>query len=740
MKSHRQRRPVPAGPSPPIWLFRLVASILVPLAALALVEAALRLCGFGCPTSYFRSCRIDGADYFVPNDLFACQFFPPSLARTPLPLRMEANKPAGTFRIFLFGESAAEGDPDPTFGMGRYLETLLRARFPKTRFEVICVAMPAIDSHVILPIARECAKHDGDLWILCMGNNEMIGPFGPATAFGSQPPTLWLTRCGIALHRFRLGQLVSNCLASRRGPQIWAGMKMFEQNKLPPHDARRLRAYQDFRSNLRDILNAAESARVPTVLCTVASNLRDCAPFMSARRPDLTDSARSQWEQCIASGIAAESASNFAAATPFYEKAATIDPDFANVHYHIGLRDLASGNLAGASNQLTAARDTDVLPFRADSRINEIIRDEAALRAARVTLFDTCAWLARTSPYGLPGNELFYEHVHLNFAGNDAVARGLAETVAPLLPAAAKAGDTRDWLTSESCDAALAVTVWDQFRVWQENYSRVSEPPFTGQLNAQSRARFYKEKLRQLQSQMTPATREAALGAYTNALRQSPDDWFLHGNFAQVLEYIGDLNGAVSERRRVHQLLPYAPEPLYHVGRLQERLGRTSEATAALEEACQLEPLFVPAWVELGEIAANEGRDDEAARLLERALKENPGDIEALVALGFMAQNQGRLEAAQSFYARAAALQPTGPPAHFANAVAASVNHNSDEAIGHFRDAVWMNPQFWQAHYLFGVELTAAGQLAQAREHFAAAAALRPDFAPARQASEKTLP
>ena len=122
----------------------------------------------------------------MSNDRFGYRFFPPALARTPVPMRMAVKKPANTYRIFVFGESAAMGDPDPSFGAWRYLQVLLHERFPGTDFEVVCVAMTAINSHVILPIARECARRDGDLWIIYMGNNEMVGPFGGGTVFGSR--------------------------------------------------------------------------------------------------------------------------------------------------------------------------------------------------------------------------------------------------------------------------------------------------------------------------------------------------------------------------------------------------------------------------------------------------------------------------------------------------------------------------------------------------------------------------
>ena len=50
------------------------------------------------------------------------------------------------------------GDPEPAFGAGRYLEALLRERFPARKFEVVNVAITAINSHVIRAIARDCAR------------------------------------------------------------------------------------------------------------------------------------------------------------------------------------------------------------------------------------------------------------------------------------------------------------------------------------------------------------------------------------------------------------------------------------------------------------------------------------------------------------------------------------------------------------------------------------------------------
>jgi hypothetical protein len=104
------------------------------------------------------------------------------MARTPQPVVFTPRKATGTTRIFVFGESAAMGDPEPAFGLPRMLQAMLELRFPSNRFEVINVAMTAINSHVVREIARDCVPLEGDVWVVYMGNNEVIGPFGSGTA------------------------------------------------------------------------------------------------------------------------------------------------------------------------------------------------------------------------------------------------------------------------------------------------------------------------------------------------------------------------------------------------------------------------------------------------------------------------------------------------------------------------------------------------------------------------------
>src|SRR5436305_6829320 len=116
------------------------------------------------------------------------------------------------------------------------MEILLNQHYPHANLEVINVAFTAINSHVILPIARECAKHEGNLWIIYMGNNEMVGPFGAATVFGAKAPPLLLVRAIVAIQKTRVGQLIMSCGRKLGGDSSknasWGGMQMFLQNQI----------------------------------------------------------------------------------------------------------------------------------------------------------------------------------------------------------------------------------------------------------------------------------------------------------------------------------------------------------------------------------------------------------------------------------------------------------------------------------------------------------------------------
>ena len=732
-KDYSSQNPKTTVPARRLWLFRIVAAVLVPLLVVGALELGLRLFGYGYPTSFFLRTKIDGQDYFVPNDSFGFRFFPRALARTPIPLRMAVKKPANTFRIFLFGESAAQGDPDPSFGAGRYLQTLLRDRYPGTDFEVICVAMTAINSHAILPIARECARRDGDLWIIYMGNNEMIGPFGASTVFGSRVPAVSLVRANLAVKETRTGQLLETLMhhwgSHSSTPKVWEGLNMFKDRQVRSDDPNRLRAYENFKKNVAQIVSLGQSAGVPIILSTVGSNLKDCAPFASLHSTTLSETHKAEWEGLFQAGAAFEAAGNYSGAWEQFTQANALDSQYAELHFRMGSCDLALTNTARALGEFELARDDDTLGFRADSRINQILKSAADAQANKGVYFlDAARMLADNSPDGISGNGLFYEHVHLNFAGNYLLGRAFAEQTAKLLPKAVLARDKNEWVSPEVCDRQLAVSPWDRSRVWQDNFSRVSEPPFTSQLNDVPRARFYMAKLKELGSQMNEEAVGQSRTLYKEALAQAPGDYVLHQNFAQFLSQVGDLAGAVDQEQQYGKLLPQTPAAPFKIGTLLVRQGNIDEAQKYFLRALEIHNDYVPALNELGLIFANRRKTDEAEKYFARVLQVDSGYVETYVNWGFMEQSDGKLDQATSRYHQAADLQPAGPINYFYQGAVLAIQHQRDDSIKSLQAAVWMNPQFWQARYMLGMELVGENKIEEAQAQFAEVIHIRPDF------------
>ena len=213
----------------------------------------------------FLNRQIHGKECLIQNDRFGWRFFGAERARSPYPFALPKAKAPGTVRIFVFGESAAFGDPQPQFGLPPMLESLLSLRYPNTRFEVVNTAMTGINSHVILPIAHDCASESGDVWVVYMGNNEVVGPFGSGTVFGPQAPGCGAVRFGLALKATRVGELFSGMLEKiQKHPAdetIWGGMSMFLHNHVRQDDPRMANVYANFLRNLEDIISTGERER-----------------------------------------------------------------------------------------------------------------------------------------------------------------------------------------------------------------------------------------------------------------------------------------------------------------------------------------------------------------------------------------------------------------------------------------------------------------------------------------------
>ena len=534
--------------------------ILAPVLFFGVLEAGLRLGGYGYPTTFFVGPDAHGTR--ASNPRFAWRFFPRSLARPPNPCFL-ATEPAGAIRVFVLGSSAAQGVPDPSFSVGRILEVMLRERHPGVNFEVVNAAMTAMNSHVALEIARDCAAHQPDLFVVYMGNNEVVGPYGPGSVFQRWSPSLRLIRASIWLKTTRVGQLLADTMAwlgSRKdSPTVWRGMEMFLRNPVAADDPRLPVVYDDFRQNLVDICQVAGRAGARVVLSTVAVNLKDCPPFASQHRSGLSAADLAKWEMLYQAGVELEGKEKWREAIAKYEAAAKIDDRFAELAFRRGRCLAAFDRWKQAREQFVLACDLDALRFRADSRINETIRDVAAeQKAAGVRFVDAEQSLAKEdlAVGGIPGDGLFYEHVHFTFDGNYLLAGALLKEVEAALPQLAVSGKQEPLPSRERCADLLALTPWDEYQMAEYMKKLTARPPFTNQLDHVARQGLVKKQVAELKRVAgAPQALQMAFAAYEAAMEKTPDDWPLHYRFGKLAMFCGRYKPAAEHLRIVSKKL-----------------------------------------------------------------------------------------------------------------------------------------------------------------------------------------
>lgn len=721
-----------------LWAFRCAAAVGAPTLVLLVAEVVLRLAGWGYPTHFFLRSEAGPPGFYSENPKFGWRFFPQRMARAPDPIQLSMAKPVGTRRIFVFGESAAMGDPEPAYGFSRILRELLEERCPGTKFEVVNTGMTAISSHVVRRIARDSVPFGGDIWIVYMGNNEVIGPFGAASVFGSKVPSQWLVSASLAAKSTRLGQaldsLESSLFAGPQNSRDWEGMKMMLDEQVRLQDPKLERVYDHFGRNLEEILSLAQRSGAKTILCSVSSNLKDCPPFASLHQPLLPEDRQKEWAQLFTSGQGLESRQEYTNGLACYAQAAAIDDSYAELSFRMARCQLSLGDSAAASRDYLRARDLDVLRFRTDSHLNGLIRSIYARHASpAVRFFDAEAAITNASPMGVPGAEYFWDHVHFNFAGNYFIARGLVDPVIALLPEPSRqmALANTNVLTKEQCAQRLAYTDWDRRAVLNLMFRRVQQPPFSTQLDHEKRREQWSHLLSEMDRVRNAEGVARDVHTYREALGRRPDDWILHHRLALLLESSGDLAGAEEHWRRVLELVPGYPDACFKLADLCAGSSRFAEAEQYYRQVLRARPASFEAMNGLGLLRMSEGKLDEAVRFFKQAVRTAPKFAQAQINWGLIASRRGLVAEAEGHYREALRIEPDSAGAHInlANLLATQKKHA--EAIDHYLEAIKLQPREAAVHLSLGNSLDAVGRIPEALEQYREAIRLNPALAEA---------
>jgi tetratricopeptide (TPR) repeat protein len=745
------------SPSPlRAWALRAALAVGAPVAVLLALEVGLRVVGFGQSSRFMVP---DGPGRLRTNPEFVGSFLPSAFDLRPLNQGIAMPKPAGTLRVVVLGESAAQGVPVPAFGMAAQLRQQLRSRFPGTRVEVINTGIVAINSHVVRRIALEMEDYAPDLFVVYMGNNEVIGPYGPGCTYLSSMPPLWMIRASLAVRASRTGQLVARLaalLGPRQGePQEWGGMAMFARSFVRGDDPRLAAVEANFEANLRDIVRSARGSGIPVVLCTPVSNLKDCAPLLSMHPPGFGD-ADGQWRALEDRGVTEYFLGERDAAYGDLSQALQRDPAYADTSYFLGRLDLAQGRTDQARRRLLDAQHWDALRFRPDAPITDAVRRVAAESGAGCVLVDAARRMGSdagaTGP--IPGRDVLFEHVHFAWNGNAQLAGWIGEAAEKAL---GREGKGR-WLSPAECARTLAYTEHEELGVLQKVSQIVDNPPFTGQavypVDQALLARAM-EAARTLSRE--PRVLQAALAAVREARQRDGENPDLAKIEEAIDEDLGDIAGALDCAHAARSGQPVNFALAADEAIKLSRLGRWEPARQLLEaedrrarprDRVILAPAFADYYMRRGDFAggvsyldAVRGQSPDSAELriirarllvgsgdlagaeseLRAVRASHPGNAQALEELVKLLVGQGRTGEAEEEAVRALAEQPGNATNNLRAAVLFDKKHDSDRELRALLAAEASGPVSAPVLLKAGSLLEAAGRYPEALRQFALA-------------------
>ncbi len=430
------------------FFFRLFA-VLLPVLILGLVEGGLRLSGRGGYPPFLRSsgklpsgeevCLVEPAaskPYFFAN---------PSRPGYAEQTNFLMPKPADTIRIFLFGESAAKGYPQPrNLSMSSFLETMLTDLWPDRNVEIINMGTTAVASFPIVYAVRDAVPYQPDLFIFYVGNNEFFGAYGTESINKAGLNSSWLIKAQRSVRGLAISQTIAEYLY--REPPVDKSLmeEMMGQAFVPVDSASRSIAARNLQDNLGQMLALARKAGIPAIVCTTASNESGLAPL--GENPDARD------------------------------------------QFRIGKERKDNGDLAGARAAFLAARDLDTLPWRPTSATENAIREAAA--AYDVELCDIAEIFREQSQDGATGWDLVDDHVHLSVKGQAQAARAMVGSMAALNGSLHVGADALAALPDWQVYATrLGTNIYDDYRV-NHTLRILFRVPFMKRSNPDANRRF----------------------------------------------------------------------------------------------------------------------------------------------------------------------------------------------------------------------------------------------------------
>lgn len=414
----------------------LFAWLIIPLLILAGLELGLRATGYGVDTAPFRTLNTDRGKIYVCNIDYLYNMFSrrADIGRTNTEFAIPEQKEPDTYRIFVYGGSAAAGWIHRA-SFSQFLQVMLMKRFPGVRFEIYNLANGGLNSSIMRPLAQACADMHPDAYVIYMGNNEVHGPYGLITEYATHKGRV-MTPLEIRFHqemrRFRLGQWLDKTARERTSRSHTGSLS----EELPPDDPRLSQVWRNFEYNLRDMFGSAATAQAEVFVSTLGANLRHWPPYPDLVWDTMTDAQQKELGEKIQEGKTLEGAEHWQEALDTYSQAEVVVKSSPYLYFRQANCYWALGKYDQARALYQKALELDSFRWvRAKGVFNDTIRQAVTDFAGdNVTLVEGQAAFEAAAPHATPGNESFADGCHMRPAGMYVLARAFYEQMLPKMP------------------------------------------------------------------------------------------------------------------------------------------------------------------------------------------------------------------------------------------------------------------------------------------------------------------
>jgi tetratricopeptide (TPR) repeat protein len=623
-------------------LFSLFPSALL-IVVLGTAEVVLRVTSAPDEGKLVKQARYDGIDWFQINRGYLRKYFPPAFPYAPefKSTLFRKTKEAKTFRVMCLGGSSMYGTPyDMNANIPGIVRKQLRALSPEREIEVVNWGASAINSNVIVNFLDQVLEYEPDLVLVYLGHNEFYGPDGVGASF-LERLFPGLIQVKYALNDFRLVQAFRGFFQpSQRDAKVDLNLmrQVSDESLVPLESPDAERVLDRFEKNLREMLRRLRQRGVPAIVSDVGSNLM-FPPFVSDSLSGVGNS-----EDAIAKLRSDCQRGNYESVIASARSMLPANEHNASLNFWLGKSLFRSGKPEEARPCLVRARDNDLLKFRAPGAVNAIIRRVCGEENTPVVSADSM--LSARSPGGIPGDEMYWEHLHPTARGYYLIASLFVQKILELNIIPGRGPSTAvlpfDFDSLSICWLELAyadLSIQHLTGKWPfHDYSRTSvvldaaDPPLRDIVQkTYDRSLGWDEacyRSAALFRQM--GRRREVVTTYEALLEDYPYGFYPHYLLGGFLRDTGEPRRAVEHFRISIRSNPAYPFSHLELGLLQVNLGEFDEAISELNSVLRLAPakegsgIRANAWYGLAAAHANKGEVQLALSCADEALRIDP--------------------------------------------------------------------------------------------------------------------